>query len=229
MLQAQNRFADARMYLERAAGAADLSEESPDAIGRHARRARRLRAGRHNNAGVQTANAGWTVAAGRSVSPAGARAEAEKIYVRLLSENPPSLAVIRAAADFYGSQHQPDKAGADPARLPEAKPHAGMTELATAIYNERWGSADRRDAITFWQPRSHPAMQQPGATSSRSIFALENTIRPSLVPTTPCTPFPMIASLKRLRDLSRTLAQLAADETLHPCCRSSQPLQTILR
>ncbi len=217
LLQLQNRFVDARIYLERAASIGDVSDEARmrlagmlAAQGEFARAASIMEASKEPTSQGQLLLADLYHRQGRS-------ADAEAVYTRLLAEKSPSIEAFRAAADYYGSQHQPDRAEQILARLPESKPRAGMIELSNAIYNERWGSAQtaRENYLsatiaapndpTTW--RHFIAFNLRAAQYDQAKQAADDALHA----------IPDDESLKRLHAISGTLAQLSgANVALRP-------------
>ena len=227
LLQLQNRFADARIYLERAAGAADLSDEARirlagmlAAQGEFARAAGMMEASKNPTPPGQLLLADLYRRQGRS-------ADAEAVYARLLGSKSPSIDVFRAAADFYGSQRQPERAQQILDRLPESRPGAGMIELSNAIYNERWGSAEiaRRDYLSATMAAPHDA------TTWRHLIAFDlrahNLSRPRRRPTMGCWRFPMMHRSSsftrfrvRLRSWRRRILRCGRSYRCLPRCRT---------
>jgi tetratricopeptide (TPR) repeat protein len=143
LLQSQNRFGDARTYLERASATPDLQPE-----------ARRRIASMFASQGDFVRGAKLLESAGDELETPGTLllaeiyrrekrlSDADAIYTKLLAADPVETETIRAAADFYASQQKIDAAMKVLARLPQAKGKPGMAELTRAAFHERYLNAD---------------------------------------------------------------------------------------
>ena len=142
LLQEQMRFADARTYLERAAGAGELTPDARRRIagmlaaqGDLARAVKMLESDRAN------LEVSGQLLLAELYRRDNLLADAEAIYSHLLAAQPPSVEAIRAAADFYGGQLKLDRARKILDRLAEANPPPGAAELILAVFNERYVNA----------------------------------------------------------------------------------------
>jgi tetratricopeptide (TPR) repeat protein len=130
-LQEQNRYADARTYLERAAGAVkELPPETAPAHRRHARGAgRHPRAAKVLESDRDALDLSGELLLAEFYKRLGRTNDAEAIYVKRLSNPPIALEPIRAAADFYGSQGKIEQAQKVLERSPETKASPGAADL----------------------------------------------------------------------------------------------------
>jgi tetratricopeptide (TPR) repeat protein len=223
LLQAQGRFPDARTYLERAAATPDLTAES-----------RRRIAGMLSAQGDTARGAKVLESAGKELDAAGQRllaeiyrrenrpADAEAIYQRLLSAQPPELETIRVVADFYATQGKMDAAEKALARMEEATPAPGAAELIRASFEERYLGVDA--ARKRFVAATEAAPTDPSTWRQLVAFQLRNGRFADAVADADkgLAAAPDDAILRRLRASSAALMQLASDEP------SKRPVLAIL-
>ncbi|HYO11384.1 MAG TPA: tetratricopeptide repeat protein [Tepidisphaeraceae bacterium] len=217
VLQAQDKFPEAKAQLERAAGDGDLSPEARRQIaallgvqGELARAAAVMESPQANDVQSRLLLAELYRRQGRGP-------DAERVYAKLLENKPVDLETIRAASDFYAQQQKLDAAQKVLDRLPEAKARPGVGELALATFNERWGSADA--ARRQYAAATAAAPKEPGVWYSLVTFHLRGGRyeQARQAADEGMAALPDHAGLKRLRAQSAALAQLgAANASLAP-------------
>jgi tetratricopeptide (TPR) repeat protein len=138
LLQSQNKFADARTYLERAAATPDLSADT-----------RRRIASMLASQGDYTRATKILLDAGNNLDARGKAlladifrregrlTDAEGVYRQLLAQSDLDVDTIRGAADFYAATGKIDEAKKVLARLGETNARPGQAELIQASFTER--------------------------------------------------------------------------------------------
>ncbi|MEO6436077.1 MAG: tetratricopeptide repeat protein, partial [Tepidisphaeraceae bacterium] len=113
LLQAAGRFADARTYLERAAGSGNLGDESVRRIaGMLAAQGDVVRAIKVLESDNHELDTPGHLLLADLYRRQQRLADAERVYTTLLAQQPIETDAIRAAADFYGAQRKLDQARA---------------------------------------------------------------------------------------------------------------------
>lgn len=168
LLQAQGRFHDARVYLERAA-----QSDSLDPVTRCQLAAMFAR----QNAPKRGIELLREAARQGSLDPAGELLlaklhrrlgqpdDAEAIYQKLLARPERDVDAIGSAADFYAAQGRPEQAQAVLKKLDTGSAPAGMRELVLARFAERHGSAEA--AAAHYAAATQAAPSDPAAWRQR--------------------------------------------------------------
>ncbi|MEA2733883.1 MAG: hypothetical protein QOE14_334, partial [Humisphaera sp.] len=215
LMQSQNKFTDARTYLERAAATPDVSSDSRRRIatmlaqqGDYTRAVKILK-----DAGNELDTAGKVLLADiyrRENKPA----DADGVYKQLLAEpGPIEVDVIRGAADFYASSGKLAEAQKVMDRLSETRAKPGQVELIRASFAERHVSVEAARAlyiaattaapgdVTVW--RHIVAYHLRGGRYDDALAAADEGIKAIGRDD---------AVLKRLQAASRSLVQLSSQK-----------------
>jgi tetratricopeptide (TPR) repeat protein len=222
--QEQNRFSDARSYLDRAAGIPDLSIESRWRIaGMIAAQGDTARGIAILESARDQLDTPGQILLSDLYRRQRRMSDAEAIYAKLLTAKPITLDVIRASADFYASQHNRQKADQIVARLGEVsglKP--GAAELYQAEFAERYVSTNAAKSLYIGATLAAPA--NPSVWRQFTAFHLRTGQFDEAMQTANdgLRTLPDDATFKRLREVAVSASQLLGQDS------SLQPIVTYL-